>query len=126
SRSCWDSSDKALMKPEKKKSPQKSSASGKKSSSNAGKVSKAASIPSGKALAKSSAKPKSVRLKKAAPAKEPIAEVKSAAKNVLRATKEVVKAAAKTPIVKKVKRAVRKTALKIPAILLEGDAPVAP
>jgi hypothetical protein len=116
------------MKPEKKKASakpvtsaaKKSPAARKKSSSTESdkvpiKVSSAASSKK-----KSSAEP----MKKISPAMATAAKiVKGAAKRVIRATKKLKATAQESPAINKAKSAVKKAAMEIPSILLEGDKP---
>ena len=73
------------------------------------------------------AKLKTVKASPAVPPPAPVKLVKAAVKRIVRSIQKV-KAVAEEPIAqtKRAVRAIRKATLEIPAILLEGDAPVAP
>lgn len=119
------------MKSEKKKSPakpvsrvaKKTVASRKKLSASDAEIIRVKIAPNPSAKKKVAAEP----LQAVSPAMEAAAKiVKGAAKRVVRATKKLKATAEKSPVVKKIRSAVKKAALEIPSILLEGDAPVAP
>ncbi len=110
-----------IMKPENKKNSSKPAAVAAKKSRST-KIVPPKDPP--KKMARKSSLPKSKPLKASLPAKEAVSKlVKGAAKRVVRATKKLKSSVEKSTLVKKTKSVVKKAALDIPSILLEGDKP---